>query len=123
MSQLVRRAFTEPCRESPSFEERWKGPDRGLITCWEVGRELREQDPSLALRAARGELPPLAWKGGVPPETKAKKKYGTLNYLAQWQALRGENLDIDLANELELTCTRTGVHVTYTADASKWGQA
>ena len=48
------------------------------------------------------------------------KKYGTLNYLAQWQGLRGDDLDIEPDQEYELTCSKTGMAVTFTADSSSW---
>jgi len=66
-------------------------------------------------------LPVLGWKGGVERKLQAKK-FGTLNYVAQWQGLCGEDLDVDLAEERELTCARTGMVVTYTADREKWSQ-
>jgi hypothetical protein len=103
-----------------SWGERWKGPDNGLFTCWEVGRELAKKDPDLAERARRGELPLLDWKGGVEKEIKQLKKYGSLFYLATWQGLRGEDLDIDPNEETTLVCSRTNMRVVYTGDMSKY---
>jgi hypothetical protein len=123
MSQRIYRSFKEPIREELSWEERWRGEDKGLITCWEVGREIREKEPELAERAENGELPILAWKGGVAKKIEKSVKYRTLNYLAAWQGLRGEDLDIDLSQELELICTKTGMKVIYTGDVSKYGNA
>ncbi len=120
MSRRVQRHRNAPDIEGP-LAERWRGPDRGLIVCWEVGRRLRLENPKLAERAANGELPVLGWKGGVEEKIK-KRKYGTLNYLAQWQALRGEDLDIDFSQEYVLTCSRTGMTVIYTREQEKWGQ-
>jgi len=65
----------------------------------------------------------LGWKGGVDKKTKKGEKYGTLKYLAQWQGLRGEDLNIDLSDEPELICSRTGVKVIYTADFDKYASA
>ena len=65
----------------------------------------------------------MGWKGGVDKKTKKKEKYGTLFYLAQWQGLRGEVLDIDLSQETELICSKTGMKVIYTADVKKYGNA
>jgi hypothetical protein len=45
----------------------------------------------------------------------------TLNYLAQWQGLRGQDLDIDLSQEPELICSKTGMKVIYTRDVKKYG--
>lgn len=113
-------AFETPTRAGLSWEERWKGPDRGLIGCWEIGRSIRERDPDLAARAENGELPVLDWKGGIAKATKAKKKFGTMYYFAQWLGLGGKDLDIDLSSEPVLTCARTGVSVTYTNDPKKF---
>ncbi len=70
-----------------------------------------------------GHLIPLGWKGGVETATKNKKKLGTLFYLAKWQGLRGDDLDIDLSAEITLTCEATGVHVTFTGDYDKYKNA
>ena len=94
-----------------------------MINCWEIGRERREKEPELAERAENGELPVLGWKGGVEKKTKIGQKYGTLYYLAEWQGLRGEDLDIDLSQEPELTCSKTGMKVIYTGDFKKYGNA
>lgn len=123
MSQRIHMSHKEPKREGLTWDERWKGEDKGLITCWEVGREIREKEPDLAIRAEKGELPVLGWKGGVEKRTKKGEKYGTLFYLAQWQGLKGDDLDIDPAQEPELTCSRTGMRVIYTGDLKKYGNA
>jgi hypothetical protein len=74
MSQRIFRSFKEPKREGLSWAERWKGNDKGLITCWEVGRDLRQKDPELARRAENGELPALGWKGGVEKALKIRQR-------------------------------------------------
>lgn len=130
MSRSVQREFGAREKEDRlSWDERWKGPDQGLITCWEIGRELRRSNPELAIRAMNDELPPLAWKGGAKADDELTdkkratpgKKYGSLKYLAQWQALRGEDLDICLDEEVERECSRTGVRVTFTSNRKKLG--
>ena len=78
-------------------------------------------DPEIAKRAKNGELPVLGWKGGVEKKIKKTEKYGTFNYLAQWQGLRGQDLDIDLSQETELICSKTGMKVIYTGDIKKFG--
>lgn len=65
MAQRIHRSISEAFRESLSIGERWNGPDKGLISCWEVGRRLTKCAPELAASAKRGELPELGWKGGV----------------------------------------------------------
>ena len=119
LNQRVYRSCRDKKRDGLSWDELWEGPDKGLITCWEVGRELSKKEPELAGRAKKGELPVLVWKGGVEKKTKKKEKYGTLFYLAQWQGLRGDDLDIDLSEESELVCSKTGMKVIYTGDVKK----
>ena len=123
MTTQIFRSYSEPKREGLTWNEMWKGNDNGLIMCWEVGRELREKEPELARRAEDGELPVLGWKGGVAEKTKIGEKYGTFNYLAQWQGLRGEDLDIDLSQDKILVCSRTGMRVIYTTDRKKYANA
>ncbi|MCK4842432.1 MAG: hypothetical protein KAT04_11230 [Methylococcales bacterium] len=106
-----------------SFNERWSQQDKGLITCWDRGRELRIKDLELALKTEIGELPVLGWKGGVDKVIKKKQKYGCLNYLAQWQGLRGEDLNINRNQEIEITCTKTNMKVIFTSDQSKYEKA
>lgn len=120
MSKRIYRSYQEPIRQDPSFDERWRGPDNGLIICWEIGRSRRIESPDLAQRAENGELPELGWKWGVNEKIKKHKKYGSLNYVAEWQGLRGEDLDIDPNGEREITCSKTGIKVIYTGDASKY---
>lgn len=104
-------------------EERWHGPDYGLIACWECGAEKALKGPNLARLAKAGELVTLPWKGGVSKKLKSRTKFGTLKYLAMWQGLRGEDLDIDTESEVVVTCTKFGVPVTFTNDIEKYGDA
>ena len=85
MSQHIKRSIDEPLRNGLSREEIWERDDQGLINCWEIGRKLRDQNPSLTKCAENGELPILVFKGGVAKKIKKSWKYGTLNYLAEWQ--------------------------------------
>jgi hypothetical protein len=120
---VVNRVFREiaaPLRTSLSWKETWKGPDRGLIHCWELGRTLALKEPNRAEIAKQGELPPSNWKGGITGNVKYKAKYGCLWYLAEWQGLRGEDLDIDLDSETTIECSRSGVSMTFTGDSKKW---
>lgn len=120
MATNVQRQIEEPLRKELSYEEAWEGPDKGLIKCWEIGRSRAEKTPALSEQCLRGELPALGWKGGVSRTLVKLEKFGTLNYLAQWQGLRGEDLDIDTTQETTLTCTKTGMIVTFTPDQSKY---
>ena len=105
MAMRLRRSIDLPIREGLTWEETWKGPDNGLIWCWERGRQDRLQQPDLAARADKGELVQMAWKGGVVEKQKIAKKPGTLKYLATWQGLRGEDLDIALEGDRTIVCT------------------
>ena len=109
----VSRSIEEPIRKGLSLGELWSGSDRGLICCWERGREKRVLDPELASRAEAGELIVLAWSGGVDSKLKKEAKHGSLNYLATWQGLRNEDLDINRKVDRILVCTKTGQSVTY----------
>ena len=109
------RSIDEPIREGLDWAEMWKGPDCGLIYCWEHGRQERFEKPGLAARADAGELVPLDWKGGVREKCNVEKKNGTMNYLATWQGLRVEDLDLALDGEHTRKCTRTGQIVVFSA--------
>ena len=123
MNPQVFRSSDEPIRDNLTWAETWKGEDQGLIKCWEVGRKLAEEDPALAIKAKNNELPALGWKGGFSEQLKIKEKYGTLSYLAKLQGLRGEDLSVDLLEEVELTCAKYGIKVIFTGDASKYSEA
>jgi len=125
----IHRSNPLPIRSGLSWKERWESDDGGLIATWERGREIAAEDgrrakredepPTRSDRALAGELPILPWKGGVEKKL-AGRKYGTFKYLAMWQGLRGQDLDIEPSGETTLVCTRTGMSVTYTADITKY---
>lgn len=115
MAARLRRSVKAPIREGLSWEETWRGPDDGLIYCWEHGRQERTQRPEDAKRADRGELVGLDWKGGVRKKLKADRMSGTLRYLATWQGLRGEDLDINLEGETVVVCSRFEQTVAFSA--------
>ena len=116
MVTRLRRSVDEPIREGLTWSEKWEGPDKGLIWCWQRGRQKRVEEPELATRADKGELVMLAWKGGVQKKGKKERKRGTLQYLATWQGLRGEDLNIDTGEKSMLTCTATKTSVVFTND-------
>lgn len=122
MNNRVFRSISENIRVNPSYDERWNGDDKGLVTCWEVGRKKRESEHDLVEKVENDELPVLGWKGGVDKTLQKKEKFGSLNYLAQWQGLRGENLDISLSEEAVMHCSKTGMIITYTPDSTKYSQ-
>lgn len=118
----VYRDVSEPPREGLTWQQRWEGPDGGLIACWERGRTKRLEDAELAARASLGELIVLPWKGGIEKLAKASK-FGSYFYLAIFQGLRGDPLDIDPSVDTSRTCARTQVTVTYTSDRSKFANS
>ncbi|MGY2443224.1 hypothetical protein [Pseudomonas sp. SDO52101_S400] len=120
MSQRIHRPIDSPLRSGLTRDELWEAADKGLIKCWEIGRQRATRFPDLAQRCRADELPVLGWKGGVSRSLKKNEKYGSLKYLAQWQGLRGEDLDIDLGVERVMTCSRTKMVVTFTPDRSKY---
>ena len=114
----VQRPISEPPRVNPGWDQRWGGPRAGFITCWERGRELAMQDPALAEAARAGILVPLSWKGGGSKRTKPNRRYGCFYYLATWQGLRGEYLNINTEAPLQLRCAKHDMLVTFTDDLS-----
>ena len=113
------RSIADPIRPDPSFVDRWETIDCGLLTSWERGREKSVDEPKLAEQALAGQLMVLPWKGGVEKAIQKKIKYGVFNYLAMWQGLRGEDLNIDVDKETSLTCTATDMVVVFTSDLAK----
>lgn len=118
----IHRLITEPIRTGLTWEVRFRDADKGLISAWEVARVEGENKPDLANRAKAGELVVLSWKGGCEKELKLKKKFGPLEYLAAWQGLRGEHLDIDTNQEITVICSRTNMSVTFTQDSNKYAE-
>ncbi|PLC53574.1 hypothetical protein CR155_12160 [Pollutimonas nitritireducens] len=112
-------SITQLRRTGMSKIELWHGPDKGLIACWERGKDLSTEAPELAELTRNGELVPLPWKGGVENAIKSKLKCGTFRYLAMWQGLCGTDLMIDTDVELTLRCTKFGVQVVFTDNFSK----
>ncbi len=119
----VQRSISASLREGLSTEQAWHGADGGLIACWERGRRLATEDSGLSKLALEGQLVPLPWKGGVEKKLKQKIKVGTLRYLAMWQGLRGEDLDIETEAEPAVRCTVHGQTVLFTNDHDKYGDA
>jgi len=118
----IHRSIVKPIRTGLTIEERWLGSDRGVIAAWERGREMYDElrCDGLVERVRAGQLAVLPWKGGVERALKGKQKFGTMRYLAMWQGLRGEDLDVDLECDRRLTCTATQVEVTFTNDPAKF---
>lgn len=106
-------------RDGLTWQQRWEGPDQGLICCWERGRQLRNEQPELAKRAESGELVTLPWKGGTAKldqddgKKRNQKKKGSLNYVAMWQGLRNENLNVSREGVISIKCSATGRSVVF----------
>ena len=71
--EVVTRSITEPIRLLLTVSQLWDGPDRGMICCWECGREMA---------AARWNESRNPWKQGTP------------NHKAWLQGHRGEDLHV-----------------------------
>ena len=114
-SSRLYRSIEEPIRTGLSWNELWLGPDNGLIKCWERGRQYADESPETGDAAKRGELVPNWWRGGVEKKLKndVVKKDGTIQYLATWLGMRGEDLDIEINSTRTLSCSRTGQTVEY----------
>jgi hypothetical protein len=120
----IQRAATKPIRAGLKWEQLWENSDGGLIAAWERGRsKAGEADGvDLANRAMAGELIVLPWKGGTTQMVKSGK-VGSLLYLAMWQGLRGEDLDIWTDRETTKVCSATGTNVTFSPDLQKVASA
>lgn len=116
---LIYHPISNPPTPSEDWHERWNGPDQGLVCSWLRGIEKAQEDPDMAAKAKAGELPVLAWRGGLEKSIQSKTKTGAMAYLATWQGLRGEDLNIDTDIELSITCSRTGVPVLFTSQLHK----
>lgn len=116
---ILSKSISEPIHPISSWDESWGNLPAGLVTAWNTGREKMVKSPELAEAARNGQLVPLVWKGGVEKKILKTTKYGSMYYLAMWQGLRGENLNIDLDTEPSITCSATGMTVIFTSDAVK----
>ena len=116
---IITWEYTEPDRLNLTWKETWEQEDKGLIKNYETARLLSKKKPQLSEKAKNGEFPALNYKGGMDVKLKTKTKIGSLNYLAQWQALREEDLNIDLNKEVIKVCSKTGIEVTFTMDLEK----
>lgn len=116
---LIQSPISDPPPICENYEDRMHGPDQGLINAWLAGIAKRRESPEIAAQAVAGELPVLAYRGGVDRAVKTKNKTGSLLYVAMWQGLRNEDLELDTDSEPVLTCKRTGVPVIFTLDINK----
>ena len=82
----IYRAITEEIRVDTSFEERWEGVDKGVITSWEVGRQRRES----------GDKKWIDLMGGAEEFPRTGLKRSTPNYEAQLQGFRNQDLDVEV---------------------------
>lgn len=54
---------------------------------------------------------PLVWKGGVEKKFLKTTKYESMYYLAIWERLRGENLNINLDSEQSVASAATAIMI------------
>ena len=116
---LIQASVNNPPAYEHDYDRRLKGPDHGLINAWIAGIRYAKEHPDIAARAQAGELPVLPYRGGVERAIKTRHKIGALQYVAMWQGLRNEDLQLDTDAEHVMTCQRTGVPVTFTLDIKK----
>lgn len=116
----VERSINDAFRVAQDWESRWGDLERSLVSAWERGREKNVEDPELADRARLGQLVVLPWKGGVEKAIQRIDKVGTHLYVAMWQGLRGDDLDIDTSVESSITCSATGVSVVFSSEFSRY---
>lgn len=112
----IHHRHDSPPQAEADFDARMNGPDGGIVNAWLAGRDLRGSRPDLAAAASAGQLPVLPYRGGVDRPIKRKDKLGSLLYVAMWQGLRSDDLNVDASKDVQLVCTRHGVPVTFTPD-------
>lgn len=112
----VERSINGAFRVAQDWESRWGDLEQSLVSAWERGREKNAEDPELAERARLGQLVILPWRGGVEKAIQRIDKVGTHLYVAMWQGLRGDDLDIDTCVESSMTCSATGVCVVFSSE-------
>jgi 5'-3' exonuclease len=61
-SGFVTRSISEPIRQNLNLIQKWDQPDRGMIACWEAGREASGTDTQNPWRA--GTMNFIAWQQG-----------------------------------------------------------
>lgn len=118
----ITAAAAFPPSQPGDWTARWEGQDHGLIAAWFAGREYAQHAPDVAEQARRGVLVALPFKRGATTPVKGMR-WGTLLYVAMWQGMRGEDLDIDPTADVRLTCSSTGGAITYTLDSRRWREA
>jgi len=118
----IKRSIETNIRTSPTFEERWRGQDQGMITAWEVGRKRAIENPELKNATLNNELPVLGYIGGYEKTLSIKFKYAPFHYLAEWQGLRGDDLDIDSIRDegKVIVCSKTNMKTIFTLDSNKY---
>lgn len=119
---LITSSIKNPPTLGESWEDRQEGADKGLISAWLSGVEKQKSWLEIASAAKRRELPVLPFKGGVEKPVKVVKT-GSLHYIAMWQGLRGDDLNVSLGSSPSMTCSKTGVKVIYTDDVFLLGRA
>lgn len=118
---IYKSKLAEVSENSKTWAEKWSGKDCGLITCWEIGRKMANSDEVLVNNVKNNELPILPWKGGfVKTLSNQTNKFAPYYYLAMWQGIRGDDLNIDTSIELSMTCSKTNMTSVFTIDHSKY---
>lgn len=115
---IIKEQISNPPLRKNTYAERMEDQDQGIINAWLTGISMQKDQPEIAEQASRGELPVLPYRGGVTKAIKAKK-VGALHYVAMWQGLRGDDLCVDTEQEPTMTCSKTGMVVTFTLDIKK----
>ena len=116
---IVRKSISEHINVVIDWESRWGNLTAGIITSWNRGREMVNERPDIAEAARAGRLVSLVWKGGVEKKILKTTKYGSFFYLAMWQGLREEDLNIDIDSEPSITYSVSGMTVFFTNNMDK----
>ena len=73
-SMHLKRSIKHPIREFVDMDHRWRGPDAGLIWCWELGRQRADKDPNWPKELEKGLWCHSVGKVASPTAQKAKKR-------------------------------------------------
>lgn len=115
MEKIVFKSTSDKSRfDNLTWKKRWQGEDNGLIACWEQGRKIAITNETLVTKVKNNELPVLPWKGGYENPIEKTRWHVPFYYYAMWLGLKGEDLKINLDDNIKVTCSRTKMTSIFT---------
>ena len=74
MSQHVQRTIDSPLRSGLTRTQLWEAADKGLIKCWEIGRQRAARFPDLAQQMPRRRTAGARLERWREPQPEEKSK-------------------------------------------------